>query len=282
MTVRPLGKHNSACLRGWWVVPAENAAVPTVYELSHAQLTDRYNWTVEALLTSSGTVCIYEHVDRSFLIMDLDHATEPVAITALGQARSLPAPYVLKVKRGHWVYTEFPDYVALLEYVISLRHDRNVVGLPRPLTIQNVEEKDLPRPDIIRAVVNNAEAFLDEMVVFRKDRDVGLRYDQIGDAAPITAVLGNKWRAGILGAPFDEGFYDTAFDKATAKAYREVSENAEPAVSRVTGFMQTPAGNVYQRYIRVIVRLAGLPERTASFVQLESSSQPPYASVSVQ
>ena len=280
--MHPFRKQASICLRGWWVVPNGTSAVPGAYELNRAQLADRYNWTVEGLLTSSGTICVYEHTDRSYLVMDLDSTTEPAIVTSLGQARSLTAPYVLKVKRGHWIYTEFPDYPSLLEYVISLRHDRNVVGLPRPLTVEDVDEKDILKPEVVRAVINDPEQFIDEMIVYEKDRDVGMRYASVGMAAPITAVMGEKWRAGIVGAPFDEGFIDTAFEKATGKAYLKTSENAKPSVSRVTGFMQTPAGNVYQRYIRVVVPFKGIPKRVASFVQLEPTTPRPYATVSVQ
>jgi len=232
----------------WWVYPSKDGMTWRPFESVHDS--DRGNIATERTMSKRGTVTTYQEDNCTNLVFDSEHCELETVVEAF--ARTEP-PYHFAYHLEGWCHRVCPTRRQAINCLSQIFHREAEIIVPRDLTVTQVDPDKSGDPGFWRAIANEPDNHLDRMVVFR-EMD-GLRYDQIGERAPVKGILGPDWALDVQGRPFDRGLSDHEFDVTTAEAYSRVLESGTPELSRVMGPLETPHGVVHQDYHRMIVRL---------------------------
>lgn len=258
---------------GWWVLREDDGRLGWKRQQAF-HTSDRLNIEVERQMGRLGAVTVYHEPERTLISFDAENGdTQLLRQLACYEGLGDP-PYFVRYFLQGWCLRIVPDRPALLDLIESIAATENVFFLPQPLEIQELPISAAPDQDLLREVINHPALFSSEMVSYSQD-GYGLRYHSIGPAAPVVAMLGERWRQQTIGAPFDRGFHDRSFDQRTAEIYREVLKTRTPRLSLIRGTLDTPDGPVYQNYYRLVVYIRGREPRVASLARLAGNAGPP-------
>ena len=230
---------------------------------------------LEDWMLRSGVVAVYNEFDRTLISFDARTAELELLHTLLSDQVIGPPPYFIKFRLNGtclWLSDTLQD---LTRNLLKINEMASLSFLPRGLTVSEYSEKEAQNVDFFRHVVQDPLSVSDEAIIFQEQNGI-LTYEEVGARAPVTEMLGQKWRADVIGTPYDLGFDDREFDKQTSVAYDYVWMSGRPHISNVRGAIDAPGGPIYQNYTRIIAPLPGRRDRLVTVSRLAGMAAPVY------
>lgn len=236
---------------------------------------------MEAYMTDGGSITVFNEADRTQIILN-PLSIVPEQVSRLLNDKVLgQAPYFLRFQKNGaclWIAQTKGELESQLYELVSMTE---IDVLPTELKVRELDGDVASRIELYRDIVNNPTNWMDEAIVFEAE-GTNLHYRSVGRDAPVIAMLGKDWRQSVVGAPFDDGFVDRAYDRETAIAYRRVFETKTPHVSQVSGPIMTHNGPSYQNYYRIITPIPQQSNQVLSVARLAGMAAPFYPSHSDQ